>query len=157
MGPKVALFAIVAVVLLVIDQATKALFVDATPGTLIAGPFAGLIDIRLVHNTGGAWGIFSDSTFALGIVSIVVCVLIVCYFAYARNTLSWMEVLGLGLVFAGGIGNAIDRFAQGFVTDFLEFAFIDFPVFNIADCGVTCGFVIFILGIILHWKALGNE
>ena len=56
------------------------------------------------------------------------------------------------MVVAGGIGNAVDRFANGFVTDFIEFSFIDFPVFNIADIGVTCGFALLIIGIIVSGR-----
>ena len=58
---------------------------------------------------------------------------------------------------AGGIGNAIDRFAQGFVIDFIEFSFMDFPVFNVADIGVTCGFVILIIGFILSTRSYSEE
>ena len=54
---------------------------------------------------------------------------------------------------AGGIGNALDRFTLGYVVDFIETTFIDFPVFNVADIGVTCGFVLFVLGLLLSFKA----
>ena len=53
-----------------------------------------------------------------------------------------------GVVVAGGLGNAIDRFALGYVVDFIEPVFIDFPVFNVADIGVTCGFVLFFAGML---------
>ena len=52
-------------------------------------------------------------------------------------------------MFSGGLGNAFDRFAQGYVIDFIDFTFIDFPVFNIADIGVTCGFVLLVIGYLL--------
>ena len=52
---------------------------------------------------------------------------------------------------AGGIGNALDRFTLGYVVDFIEPVFIDFPVFNVADIGVTCGFVLFLAGMLLSW------
>ena len=150
---KIAVFAVLAVVWVVLDQLCKSVFAGQTPGGILAGPFAGIFDIRLVHNTGGAWGIFSDSTVLLGVLSVVVCVVIVAYFVYAARDLCMVEVIGLALIFAGGIGNAIDRFVQGFVTDFIEFSFFDFPVFNIADIGVTCGFVILFIGIFINWRA----
>ena len=43
------------------------------------------------------------------------------------------------MVAGGGLGNMIDRIMNGSVTDFLSFAFIDFPVFNVADMFVTVG------------------
>ena len=149
---KVIAFAAITVVWVVIDQVTKSLFKDGVPGDIIAGPFAGVIDIRLVHNTGGAWGIFSGNTFALGIFSVVVCLAIaVFFFATARNA-NILQTVSFALIVAGGIGNAIDRFAQGFVTDFIEFSFMDFPVFNVADMGVTCGFALLIIGIAIEWR-----
>ena len=66
------------------------------------------------------------------------------------------ETVGFALVVAGGIGNAIDRFLLGYVVDFIEFAFFEFPVFNVADIGVTCGFVILIIGLIVDFSK-GDE
>ena len=60
------------------------------------------------------------------------------------------ELIGISLVVAGGIGNAIDRFTLGFVVDFIEPTFIDFPIFNIADIGVTCGIILFIVSLLIH-------
>ena len=45
----------------------------------------------------------------------------------------------LVLIFAGGLGNLIDRIAYGYVIDFIEPLFIHFPVFNFADCCITVG------------------
>ena len=63
-----------------------------------------------------------------------------------------LQVVGAALVVAGGLGNAFDRFALGYVVDFIEPVFIDFPVFNVADIGVTCGFVLFLVGVIVSWR-----
>lgn len=63
----------------------------------------------------------------------------------------------MGLVAAGGIGNAIDRFALGYVVDFIQPLFIDFPVFNVADIGVTCGFVLLVLSLLLQRPASDSE
>ena len=60
-----------------------------------------------------------------------------------------LETCALSLIAAGGIGNAIDRFVNGFVVDFIDLTFMDFPVFNIADIGVTCGFVLLVIGYLL--------
>lgn len=64
--------------------------------------------------------------------------------------MSALGALGLSLVVAGGIGNAIDRFTLGYVVDFIEPVFIDFPVFNVADIGVTCGVALFIASLIIE-------
>ena len=151
-GRKSALFAVIVLAWVGLDFATKQFFKGATVGQrFLDQPLLGLFDFRLVHNTGGAWGIFSGSTFELGIFSLVVCALIAGYFFYTRHEASWVTTIALALVVAGGIGNAIDRFAQGYVIDFIEFTFIDFPVFNVADIGVTCGFALFLLGFVIEW------
>ena len=55
---------------------------------------------------------------------------------------SSFQLILIAIIAAGGIGNAIDRLVTGYVVDFICFDFIDFPVFNIADIGVTCGITI---------------
>lgn len=146
-------FISIVAVWLIFDVVTKQYF-DGTyaVGTVITDPIGGLFRFRLVHNTGAAWGLFGDSTTALGVMSGVVCVLLIGYFIAVSKRANIGEVLGLALVLAGGIGNGIDRFALGYVVDFIEFTFIQFPVFNIADIGVTCGFVIFLLAMFFAWS-----
>lgn len=145
-------FAAVAAAWLVADLATKAYFDAFSVGEVVAGPFLGLFRFKLVHNTGMAWGMFSDSTLFLGAMSLVVCAVLCVYlFAFSPRA-PLVQVLGAALVVAGGVGNAIDRFAQGYVVDFIDLAFMDFPVFNVADIGVTCGFVLFLAGMLLEWR-----
>lgn len=149
---KAAAFFVIAIAWVVLDQMTKGLFVGMQPGGVLAGPFLGLVDIRLVHNTGGAWGIFSDSTFGLGVFSVIVCLVIAAFFLLTIKDCSMAQTVAFSLIVAGGIGNAIDRFAQGFVTDFIEFSFIDFPVFNVADIGVTCGFALLVISMLFSMR-----
>ncbi len=112
-------------------------------GSIISFNVLGLFNFQLVHNTGAAWGILSNSTAVLGWFSIVVSVAIVIWlFAYRKQKASWLEVISLALVCAGGLGNAFDRLVNGYVVDFIACNFIDFPVFNIADVGVTVGVVL---------------
>ena len=150
---KVIAFVIIVIAWVALDQMTKSLFYGLEPGGIIAGPFLGLVDIRLVHNTGGAWGFFSDSTFALGVFSLVVCAAIALFFLASARQSTWLQAVAFALIVAGGIGNAIDRFAQGYVTDFLEFSFMDFPVFNVADIGVTCGFALLVIALLVSWRS----
>ncbi len=148
---RFALFIPVAVVWIVIDQLTKAYFNgNFQAGQVITDPIAGIFRFHLVYNTGGAWSIFSGATWALGAFSLVVCAALTAYLFVCARDASAGEAAGLALVVAGGIGNAIDRFALGFVVDFIEPTFIDFPIFNVADIGVTCGFIVFFIALILR-------
>ena len=151
---RFALFIPVVVGWVLIDQLTKAYFNGSyQAGQVITDPIAGIFRFHLVYNTGGAWSIFSGETWALGAFSLVVCVALIVYLFVCARDASAGEAAGLALVVAGGIGNAIDRFALGFVVDFIEPTFIDFPIFNVADIGVTCGFIIFFIALIVRERA----
>lgn len=143
------IFVIIAAIWLVLDIITKQMANAYEPGQLIAGPFAGIFEIRLIHNTGGAWGMFGDSTLVLGCVSLLVCAVILAYLFKAGYETGTASFISLAFVFAGGIGNAIDRFTLGYVVDMIEPVFIDFPVFNVADIGVTCGIIGFLICLII--------
>ena len=148
---KIALFMGVSLVWLVIDRITKIWADRVEPGTVLIEDIGGLFEFVLVHNTGAAWGMFSDSTFALGIFSLIVCaIILVLLFTYLRKDGNLFQVFFLALVFAGGLGNAIDRMAYSYVIDFINAKFISFPVFNVADIGVTCGIVLFMLATFIH-------
>ncbi len=152
------MFGAVALVWLALDTLTKGYFNGSfAVGEVAGGPFLGLVRFRLVHNTGAAWGMFGDSTFLLGVVSIVVCLVLVAYLFFLSPRPGMLEVVGVALVVAGGLGNAFDRFTLGYVVDFIEPVFIDFPVFNVADIGVTCGFVLFVAGMILAYRRADRE
>lgn len=139
------LFALCALMWFLFDLITKSVMNAYALGSRIAGPFGGLVEFRLVHNTGGAWGMFGDMTFALGLFSLLICVLILVFVIVYRVHLNTGSIIALALIFAGGLGNALDRFIHGYVIDFIQPVFIDFPTFNIADIGITCGVVLFLI------------
>lgn len=151
-GRNVAIFASLITVWLVSDIISKQIFTRAfTAGKVSGESILGLFQFTLVHNSGAAWGIFGDSTGILAVISLVISGLIFVYFVSISARANVGEVAGLAFIIAGGIGNAIDRFTLGYVVDFIEFSFIEFPVFNIADIGVTCGFAILLISIIYSW------
>lgn len=147
---NLVLFVVVFAIWLSLDRLTKGLIMgaDIPIGSTFAGPYAGIFQLTLVHNTGAAWGIFANSTFVLGIVSLVLpAVLAIAVFVAFPKANAGM-IIALALVCAGGIGNGIDRLTWGYVVDMIEFSFMSFPVFNIADIGVTCGIPIFIIAML---------
>ena len=80
--------------------------------------------------------------------SLLVCAALTAYLVVAARRANLVEVVGIALVVAGGLGNALDRFTLGYVVDFIDTTFIEFPTFNVADIGVTCGFVLFFAGML---------
>ena len=148
------IFAAVVALWLLIDQLTK-LWAETGP---LSAPWSGIpptlplipgvVQLMLVHNTGGAWGMFSDMTQLLGVLALIVCAAAVLYLFVLAPSSSPLATVGLSLVVAGGIGSAIDRFVRGYVVDLIDPTFIDFPVFNVADIGVTIGIVLFMASLI---------
>lgn len=150
-------FIVVMIAWIGLDQATKAYFNSFELGELVAGPFLGIFQFKLVHNIGAAWGMFGGAVIPLALLSIVVCLFLAAYLFVLAPESSVITALGISFVAAGGIGNAIDRFALGYVVDFIEPVFIDFPVFNVADIGVTCGFVVFFIGVLMEYSHASKE
>ena len=140
---RVTAFFAVAGVAVVLDQLTKALARTA----LAAGPapfIPGVMELRLVQNTGAAFSMGEGKGWIFVIIAAVMCTAILIWIA-REDGMGWPLTVGLSCVAGGGIGNMIDRLVQGSVTDFLATTFIDFPVFNVADIFVTCGVAVCLL------------
>jgi signal peptidase II len=98
---------------------------------------------------GAAFGLFPGRQPVFIVTSIVVLIVIAVYWLRARPT-EWPVVVALAMVTAGALGNLIDRAIIGQVTDFFEFGFIDFPVFNVADIAIVGG-----VGVLAAWILFG--
>jgi signal peptidase II len=140
----------VAGIIVVLDQLAKYWVINGI-GNQVIRAIPGLINFVYVKNTGAAFSILSESTGILGIISILFCLGVLAYWYFRRPEHILMKT-SLTLLFAGALGNAIDRIFRGYVVDFIETAFIDFPVFNVADIAITCGAVIMAIYIIFFDK-----
>lgn len=141
------LAAITAVIVLSADQFVK-YFVSSNLVQGVSYDFIpGFIDIIYIKNDGAAWGMLGGYTWLLISITIVVMlagIALLLKWGLKDKVLFWSAAL----ILAGGIGNMIDRiFNDGFVVDFLNFSFIDFPVFNIADCSIVIGAGLIILSL----------
>ena len=132
-------FSIIAIIILtIIDQITKYAAVSTVK---VNGPVEflfGLFQFRYVENTGAAFSSFSDNTAVLAVLTSVILVSCLIVLLSKKIKPLFMNVCLL-LVISGGFGNVIDRFRLGFVVDFIEPLFVDFAVFNFADCCITVG------------------
>lgn len=139
----------VAAAVLVIDQITKYLVVSHFNLYESIPLIPGVLNLTYIHNRGAAFGIFQNQTLPFVIITLVALALgvWVLYKRYFNHPLMDWAIL---LILSGGLGNLIDRvFRHGNVVDFLETAFMQFPVFNIADCAVVIGAGLMILYLIL--------
>ena len=105
------------------------------------------LQFRYVENTGAAFSLFEDKTVLLSIFSALVMA-VGFYLLIARKFKSKVLIASVVMVMGGGLGNLIDRVRLSFVVDYIEVLFIDFPVFNFADCFITVGAVIFAIYVI---------
>ncbi|WP_309399316.1 signal peptidase II [Cerasicoccus maritimus] len=143
---------IIAVVVLVLDQATKLWIVNSVPAG--ANPYdGGMIEvvpnffyIIHVYNDGAAWSIFSGYSTILGLLGFVALGAIYFFRKQLELHRSLLQLI-FGLLIGGIIGNMIDRFAYGHVVDFLDFHLgsYRYPAFNVADSGITVGVGIYIV------------
>ncbi len=104
----------------------------------------GIIDFYYTTNTGAAFSSFSGQRLFLIIAPILMIGVLLFFFARTKKK-GFMLNLSVLLIVSGGIGNLIDRIFLGYVIDFINFAFITFPVFNLADIFVTCGGALIII------------
>ena len=109
---------------------------DALHVTVIPG----VIDFLFVRNIGAAFSMGEGHGIAFAVLALAVIIAIAVYLVRAPQ-LAHLEVVGMAMVAGGAVGNAIDR-----LTDFIATAFIDFPVFNVADIGITVGVVLALIG-----------
>lgn len=111
-----------------------------TPGESITVA-RGVLNLTFVNNVGAAFGLFPGKQPVFIATSLVVLFVVAAYWRRARPS-EWPVVVALALVCAGALGNLLDRMLVGRVTDFFEFGFVEFPVFNIADMAIIFGVVI---------------
>lgn len=145
------IYSIISLIIIGIDQLSKILvsgnFTHKTDITLIPG----LFDLVYRKNTGAAFSILSKHVYLLGIISIIFSIAIIIYVIKFKPSHP-LQRTSIALIFAGAVGNGIDRLCRGYVIDFIETTFINFPVFNIADISITIGAVLLILFVILYDK-----
>lgn len=132
------MYGLIAAVLVAVDQLVKYLVMTRIPlGEHV--PFIPyILDLTYVTNTGAAFSIFSEHTWALALVSLVMSVAL----ALALWKGLFKHPLGkltLTLLLAGAVGNLIDRAFRGFVVDMFNVLFMNFAVFNVADICVVVG------------------
>lgn len=116
-----------ALVFLVVDQVSKMIVRRAVmTGFFSVEVIPGVLGLEFVANRGAAFGLGEGMGWVFVLLAVGVTAFVLVYLLRAPK-ISRLEVLGMGMVVGGAIGNAIDRLVFGFVTDFFATRFIDFP------------------------------
>lgn len=136
---QMSIMLLVALVVLLLDQASKYLIEATVPYNTSWMPLAWLapfFQITHIGNTGIAFGLFSGGGMIFALVALVVTA-VLFYYNYTLPSGHIALRIVLGVILGGALGNLIDRLRQGYVTDFLDFG--PWPVFNVADMAVVFG------------------
>ncbi|MDT0723399.1 signal peptidase II [Staphylococcus haemolyticus] len=140
---------IVAIAILIIDQVTKRIIAT----TMNIGDsyeiIPNFLNITSHRNNGAAWGILSGKMGFFYIITIVILIVLVLFYIKEAKYNLFMQV-AISLLFAGALGNFIDRLVNGEVVDFVDnniFGY-DFPIFNVADSSLTIGVLFIIIALL---------
>jgi len=136
------LFLTVAGIILAADQYTKYWINANLPTSTSIEVIPNLFYITHIKNTGAAFGLFPNGTNILIIISIIAIIMIIVIKIMLRFD-SYFFNIALGLILGGALGNLVDRYLVGEVTDFLYLVY--WPIFNIADSSAVIGFIIMVI------------
>jgi len=132
-------FLSLSIFIVLVDQFTK--FLMSYNNKLFINKDFLFFKLDFVKNYGAAFNIFSDSRIFLSFIIILFSILLI-YLIFRKNPLNSFDLYSYSFILGGTIGNGIDRIYKGFVVDFINLNFINFPVFNIADISINIGFVL---------------
>ena len=146
-----------AVFLLGTDQLTKYLVVAGIP---LGGhvPFLpGILELTYVRNDGAAFSSFAGMQWLFALIFLVFTGAVLYEYFKKPMGFTKFERWCIAAVYGGGLGNMIDRLRLGYVVDMLNTQFMNFPVFNVADCFITCGCIALLISLALCNKSFWKD
>jgi signal peptidase II len=152
-GWRGVLFLLIAACVVALDQVTK-LWVRSNITLYESIPVFGCLSLTNVRNTGSAFGLFVNQAFLLALIGVVGIIAILLFYRYFSKS-NLLGVSALGLVFGGAIGNLVDRFRFGYVTDFIDVRLwhdYHWPSFNVADSAITVGSIMLVIFVLLSFR-----
>ena len=150
------LYAVLIVLFIGLDQLTKYL-ASAYLAPVGTAPFLpGIMELRYVENDGMAFSMLSGKQTLLIVVTSIT-ILVLLWYLFIHKPEMRLERIAVCMIIAGGIGNLIDRVTAGRVIDFFATTFINFAVFNVADCFVCVGGALWVLAVLLAERKKKRE
>ena len=150
-----ALSLLVAAAGMALDQLTKALLLRQLEWGEVQPVLPGLLQWRLVENTGAAFSLFHGGVVWLGLISLLVSLVLVLWLV-RRPPRRSLSAMAYGLLLAGAMGNGLDRWFRGAVVDWIEWVPLlplvnqKFPVFNLADVAINVAVALLLLDALLQ-------
>lgn len=144
---------VVIILLTYLDQYTKYMAVCYLKGQPDIPLYQDILILQYLENKGAAFGMLQNQKIFFIFIEILVLFIIsfVLFRVPPYKKYRLMHIV-LVLVASGAIGNMIDRVAQDYVVDFIYFAPIDFPIFNVADIYVTFATAVFVIAVLFYYR-----
>ena len=150
------LMTLAAAVIVAADQITKYLVVANIPLHTNVPAVEGLFHLTYLQNDGAAFSILKGQQWLFAILFAVLTVAVILEFWKNKMGFKAFDRWYIAMIWAGGLGNMIDRLRLGYVVDMIELDFMTFPVFNVADCFITCGCIAMLISLVFFnrefWK-----
>ncbi|UBH23197.1 signal peptidase II [Macrococcus armenti] len=150
---RVVPMAILSFFFIILDQGTKYIIVKTMDVGDSIPVIGDILKITSHRNYGAAWGMLQNQMVFFYIITVIVLVALIYFYIKEAGNHLLMQT-GLMLIFAGAIGNFIDRLFRGNVVDFIDTKIInyDFPIFNVADSCLTIGVFILLYELLFNQK-----
>ena len=143
--------------IVVLDQITKYLTV-ANIAYQGHQPFLhGFVCFTYHRNEGAAFSSFEGQQWLFALIFIVLTGLILWEYFKKPMPFTKFERWMIAAIYGGGLGNMIDRVRLGYVVDMIMTEFVDFAIFNVADCFITCGCIAMMVSLIFFNKEFWKE
>lgn len=140
---------IVTILVILIDQVSKILIDIFVQNDIVI--LQNVLEISKFENEGFAFGINKQNISNIAL-TVLVLAIIIRFIVMQKKNLTIKTTIFLSMIIAGGISNVIDRFFRGAVLDFIKVG--DFPVFNLADCFIVIGWILFVIDLIKNIKEI---
>lgn len=142
-----------AFLLIFLDQWTKYLAVKHLKDQASFVVIKGVFELHYLENRGAAFGVLQGKKMFFIIITMLMIVLLTYVYGRIPAKRRFYPLHGICIaLFAGAIGNFIDRIFHHYVIDFFYFSLINFPIFNVADIYVTCAMALFIVLFLFYYK-----
>ena len=139
------------------DQITKYLVLTYIPLQGQVAFLPGVLRLTYVRNFGAAFSSFQGQQWLFALIFVLFTIAVIWEYRKKAMPFTTLERWCIAAVYGGGLGNMIDRVRFGFVVDMLETEFMEFPVFNVADCFITCGAILLIAHLVLFNREFWKE
>lgn len=140
-----------------LDQLTKFLVVKYIPLHTQVGAIPGVFHLTYVRNTGAAFSFFEGMQWLFLLIFLALTVAV--FYEYFKKPMPFTksERWMIAAIYAGGLGNMIDRLRLDYVVDMIALDFMEFPVFNVADCFITCGCILLMVHLVFFNRAFWKD